>query len=86
MWTVLIWFAADKQTEFAFDEDMRRIVESRQPLVDWCLKSGHESSQGGAKQQQNIDTPEAELPMRGVDCRTSFSKANAASASSSGGE
>jgi len=73
-----------RQSEFPLDDDVKIIIESRQPLVDWCFKSGHESSQGGAKQQQNIDTPEAELPMRGVD-RTSFSNTNAAS-SSSGGE
>jgi hypothetical protein len=43
---------------------MKRIVESRQPLVDWCFER-HEASQGGAQKQQHIDTSEAEPPIRG---------------------
>ncbi len=39
-------YLACMQSEFPCDDDMRRIIASRQPLVDWCLKSGHESSQG----------------------------------------
>ena len=55
-----------RQSEFPYDDDVKRIIENRRPLVDWYLKKGNQSSHGGEHDKEPIiDTSEAKSPMKG---------------------
>ena len=40
-----------RQREFPIDDDVRKIMSDRQPLVDWCSRKGHQSSQWGRRRK-----------------------------------
>jgi len=46
-----------RQSEFPYDDDVKRIIENRRLLVDWCLKRGHQSSQGANMRENLSSTP-----------------------------
>ncbi len=76
-----------RQSEFPYDDDVKRIIENRRPLVDWCLKRRHQPSQGDEHDKEPIiDTFKAKPPMRGVDNSDVGSFVGSKNACNTGGE